>query len=633
MPLYKNWQDFDALRNKSKVLVIYGAGFAGDVLLNEYKIIPDYFCDKNAKQIKNVSIIGVGGGDKSVKCLTLKELVYKLDGRDADILVSNINDRNIKDIHKMLNKTKLSENTVIYYYHLHNVFTINALPVDINLLCIHSYKNAIGMILDSDRKKNFNMLKKGCFNNDSLQPDDLIKLKRNYTFKKGRIFLANKAKVGIENIKTSRKQIIYFFCNSKFESVYSKKEGNLEFILSSLLWENNTNYEVLNYSAGGFQNENIIFQLTAIPLARNGIVIITGIDNPYSLAVAKQYCQKYNCRLIYYFIPCVLFRKNFSDWEKLLVEKILLLCKYDHKYKKSEIEILNKQLKLIIKTMGIEFYEPPDEFFNSEKTIYLDYVHFGDYGNEIIAKHLNDIITNKIKPNNFGDFCIEPYEKIKYVNSVIPYIVPDIKIYLNNLEKHRQELGNCGAIVMNCNPFTLGHRYLIEYAMAQVEHLYIFVVEEDKSEFSFKDRFKLVKQNTADLANVTVLPSGKFIISSLTFDAYFGKSGISEEQAIEQDTSFDLLIFAAAIAPALNIKTRFVGQEPFDPLTRHYNEEMKSLLPEYGCDVVEIPRLEKDGGAVSASRVRKLLKDGNFEEIRKIVPKATLRGLRWWKRM
>jgi len=49
------------------------------------------------------------------------------------------------------------------------------------------------------------------------------------------------------------------------------------------------------------------------------------------------------------------------------------------------------------------------------------------------------------------------------------------------------------------------------------------------------------------------------------------------------------------------------------------------------CDVVEIPRLEKDSGAISASRVRKFLKDGNFEEIRKIVPEATFRYLRKYR--
>jgi [citrate (pro-3S)-lyase] ligase len=89
-----------------------------------------------------------------------------------------------------------------------------------------------------------------------------------------------------------------------------------------------------------------------------------------------------------------------------------------------------------------------------------------------------------------------------------------------------------------------------------------------------------------------------------------------------------LLIFAATIAPELNIKTRFVGQESFDPVTSHYNEEMKKILPEYGCKVVEIPRLEENGNAVSASLVRKLLKERNFEEIKKIVPKATYAFLR-----
>jgi len=162
----------------------------------------------------------------------------------------------------------------------------------------------------------------------------------------------------------------------------------------------------------------------------------------------------------------------------------------------------------------------------------------------------------------------------------------------------------------------------------RTEHLYIFVVEEDKSEFSFADRYKLVKENTADLKNVTVVPSGKFYASSLTFGAYFEKSNTSEEQAVEPDASLDNLIFAAAIAPEFNIKTRFVGQEPFDPVTRYYNDEMKKILPEYGCEVVEIPRLEKEGGAVSAIRVRKLLKERDFEGIGKVVPKATLRFLK-----
>jgi [citrate (pro-3S)-lyase] ligase len=81
-------------------------------------------------------------------------------------------------------------------------------------------------------------------------------------------------------------------------------------------------------------------------------------------------------------------------------------------------------------------------------------------------------------------------------------------------ETREKTIGKIGAVVMNCNPFTLGHRYLIEYAASKVTHLYIFAVEEDKSIFPFKDRFDLIKAGTAGLKNSTVLPSGKFIISA-----------------------------------------------------------------------------------------------------------------------
>jgi len=420
-------------------------------------------------------------------------------------------------------------------------------------------------------------------------------------FQKGRIlnkFIQSNTQNEPKNLVCN--QTVYFFCDSRFVNNFCKYDYGIESMLLSLL--NNTSYKIENYSIGAGRNEQIMFQLTNTYLMKNSIVIINSIEDPYLLTIAKRYCLKYNCRLIYYFIPIIFHKNTITDYEKKWIELFPI---------KDEVVLYDKRIKEKIepatKGMGIEFYEPPSNFFNSDKIIYLDLIHFGDYGNEIIAKHLYEIITNKpINSNNdhCEDFHINPEEKIKYANSVIPLLVPDLPIYLNDLKTHKQNAENCGTIVMNCNPFTLGHRYLIEYAASKAEHLYIFVVEEDKSEF---------------------------IISSLTFNAYFGKNLISEEQTVEQDVSFDLFIFAAAIAPTLNIKTRFVGQEPFDPLTRHYNEEMKKLLPEYGCDVVEIPRLEKDGGAVSASRVRKFLKDGNFEEIRKIVPKATFRYLRKYR--
>jgi len=108
MPLYRNWNDFDTLRDKNKVLVIYGAGAIGRRLLDRHKIVPDYFCDKNARQIKKIAWNG-----KVISCLTLKQFLAKLKGRGADILVSNMNGEIIKSLHNIFNKTKFTETSKI----------------------------------------------------------------------------------------------------------------------------------------------------------------------------------------------------------------------------------------------------------------------------------------------------------------------------------------------------------------------------------------------------------------------------------------------------------------------------------------------------------------------------------------
>jgi [citrate (pro-3S)-lyase] ligase len=194
---------------------------------------------------------------------------------------------------------------------------------------------------------------------------------------------------------------------------------------------------------------------------------------------------------------------------------------------------------------------------------------------------------------------------------------------LNEIREQTQ--GKIGAIVMNCNPFTLGHRHLIEYAAQQVEHLYVFVVEEDRSIFPFKDRLGLVKAGTADLANVTILPSGKFIISTLTFSEYFNKSKLQDKTI---DPSQDVELFAKEIAPALCITLRFVGEEPLDTVTQQYNDTMRHILPRYGIEFIEIPRKTTDKEPISASRVRELLKRGDLEAIAKLVPSSTLEYLK-----
>lgn len=174
-----------------------------------------------------------------------------------------------------------------------------------------------------------------------------------------------------------------------------------------------------------------------------------------------------------------------------------------------------------------------------------------------------------------------------------------------------------GVVVMNCNPFTLGHRYLIEQAAKQVERLFVMIVREDCSLFAYAERKAMVEQGVAHLKNVTVIDGSEYAISQATFPTYFLKR---LDDAADTQMLLDLDLFRRHIAPALGTTVRFVGTEPTDRLTRRYNQLMHEVL----ADVRETVRLEKEGNAVSASRVRKAMEQGDMSTIRQLVPPTTL---------
>lgn len=177
-----------------------------------------------------------------------------------------------------------------------------------------------------------------------------------------------------------------------------------------------------------------------------------------------------------------------------------------------------------------------------------------------------------------------------------------------------------GAAVMNCNPFTLGHRYLIEQAAKECSRLFIFVLSEDKSYFSAKDRLKMVHLGTEDLTNVTVLPTGPYLISSATFPTYFLKQ---RENAHKLHCQLDIEIFTKYFVPAFSITRRYVGTEPLSPMTNRYNEVLKSSLTAKGIEVCELPRLTVDGIPISASTVRAHIEAKDREALKCLVPQTT----------
>ena len=192
--------------------------------------------------------------------------------------------------------------------------------------------------------------------------------------------------------------------------------------------------------------------------------------------------------------------------------------------------------------------------------------------------------------------------------------------YLKNLEKTKKE-GVSAALVMNANPFTLGHQYLVETAAGKCNTLHLFVLSEDASLVPFAVRKRLVQEGTAHIPNVVLHDSGPYIISSATFPSYFLKD---EAAVIEGHARLDLAVFTR-IARALGVTARYVGEEPTSQVTGLYNSIMAQELPKAGIACHIIPRKEADGKAISASTVRAALQSGDWGSLKALVPPSTYR--------
>jgi [citrate (pro-3S)-lyase] ligase len=236
------------------------------------------------------------------------------------------------------------------------------------------------------------------------------------------------------------------------------------------------------------------------------------------------------------------------------------------------------------------------------------------------------------KPEMAGRFASLGFRNIAETDAVALLEIgePGIGMYRKYLARNRLDLGpgkKYGAAVVNCDPFTLGHRYLIERAVEMCDLLYIIVVEAELSSFSFEDRLTMTRAGTRDLeaqARVRVIGSGEYAVSSATFPSYFLKERAQLDIALQQ-TRLDVELFTRLYVPALEVSVRFVGSEPSSPVTAVYNRAMREELPKSGVDVVEIERAKTvTGEIISASAARKILGSGDVKDIRRFLPDSTI---------
>lgn len=420
-----------------------------------------------------------------------------------------------------------------------------------------------------------------------------------------------------------------------FRGEYSYEEINREFLRASLSQRKYHGYTIHNDFKGKYINiiggKRVTIGMSESFGGGKKKVYVFGNSGAFSM-----YCEdKYTlCSQIQQY--CDKEHKQYSVINNGVIgipinQIILMITEYMQLMEKGDKVVLiyninNDKTETAMKEIGIpiidgrDFIQRPHEYGE----LFVDKIHMNRKGEELLANKICDtIFSDNILPYPSDKSICEVDEKFVREPIMIGTNEYDFEIeltsYLRRLPEVDQQ-GIAGSIVMNCNPFTNGHKHLICTAAKLVDILYVFVVQENKSVFPFEDRFMLVKKGCQDFSNVIVVPSGKFMISSVTFPEYFEKESNKD---VVIDVSNDLRLFCTKIAPHLRISVRFAGTEPNDIVTRQYNQAMKQILPEYGIEFIEIPRVEQSGEPVSASLVRKYLKEKNWVEILKLVPEST----------
>jgi hypothetical protein len=477
----------------------------------------------------------------------------------------------------------------------------------------------------------------------------------------GYIVVKNKDSIGLEDYKSTyinhingKKVTIYnksqythkihVFGDSRAYAILTEDKYTFCSLLQGKLDKESLSYQVINYGIPGKDIERMVFQMKYTDIKKGDIVFLTTGTPDFEgniplnievrmeyLAEIQNYCNSKNVKFIYMNMPTLIEIKNPTELEKSMQQEFQSIHFSD--YNPTVIHEINETTKFRCMNSGIIYYDFTEKFQRPHNYghLFLNFRHYGPNGNLLIADEMYKIVHWLISTGNhlMSDARTlkesKDSEFLKKLEDI--FVNRELTVYMDDIKRFKVNKEHIGAVLMNCNPFTKGHRYLIDYAASKVDHLYVFILQEENGDFSFADRFYLAKQNTLDLLNVTVLPTGKVMGSKIFNPEYFKKSQI---QTGVVDLSRDVILFASKIAPILNITKRFIGEEPNCNVTRQFNEQIIELSPNYNVEVECIPRKNTTNGksVISASIVRTLLKEQKYDELKEHVTPVTYEFLK-----
>lgn len=314
-------------------------------------------------------------------------------------------------------------------------------------------------------------------------------------------------------------------------------------------------------------------------------------------------------------------KRDRKEWEQLLFESNLLpeenVDEVVGIYQNAQLIAVGSRQKNILKCLAVHQDFKGGNVFNQVVTEIMKRIEAKGYSSFYVytkAKNVDSFLHLGFKEIIRTSYLVFLEKSINNING-----------YLTNLANSKVEADKITSIVMNANPFTLGHQYLVEKAAAENDVVHLFVVSEDRSFFPANAREKLVAKGTKHLKNVCIHSTAEYIVSTQTFPSYFLPE---DTEVIRVQAELDAVLFLKKIAPVLNISSRYVGEEPYSESTEIYNQVMRKTFNNE-IELIESARrtTNEKNDFISATKVRNLIMDDQIQQTKRYVPETTFEFL------
>lgn len=442
-------------------------------------------------------------------------------------------------------------------------------------------------------------------------------------------------------------ETIHFFGDSRMYGLYVSDQHTIPSLVSRKLKR-----RCINYGTHGTSIFDIKLQIESATIKKGDIVVINNgfikakksveqsiVDAAvvYEILQINDECISRGAELVVCMFP------DCGD-KKVLLPQEKNICIF-HELQKIEQSNSNyfsldanwEKVIPIIQSYGIKCCDIISRiYFEENVQMFVDYIHFGTAGNELISNLLSESILSNENSEHEILLIDEKYRKQIYeIKEDYKRIICERKgnknsVFFDNdkFDEFLSLLCDCSAgkpegsavIVMNANPFTYGHLYIIEEALKIVPYLYILVVQEKQTVIPFADRIDLIRKGTEHLDNICIIPSSEFVVSNVTLPEYFNKE---RKQLQNVDATRDISLFVEYIMPALNVETRIAGHEPYCKVTKEYNRQIADKFAERGLKFLQLERKKSADGFISASKVRRAVFEGRISSIREMIPYST----------